>query len=283
MQISDKNIVLLKQLLNDEILPASKAKTKLIDELIRENILSISGKHKKTIRLLDKNGLFNYFSNQYQIDLEAYIELSTKSQDRSFFTKLTTDSKDSKKRVFKGFLINSYLPLNAILNNQQFQLYPVEGSFIFIYDFENFVIDPNITIVGVENAENFRRIQKQKYLFEDITPLFVSRYPQNQSKDFIKWLKFISNQYLHFGDFDLAGIGIYLNEYKKHLGQRAKFLIPKTIENDLKENGNRNRYNIQKQNFNTGDIEEPGLIDLVNIIHKYKKGLDQEFYIKTRK
>lgn len=280
MKISDKNIRLFKQLLNGESLSASKAKTKLIDELVRENILFVSGKHKRTIRLLDKNELLNYFSNQYQINLQEYLEASETDYDRAFFTKLTTDSKDSQKRVFKGFLINSYLPLNAILNNQTFQINPVDGSFIFIYDFENFVIDTYVTIVGVENAENFRQIQKQEYLFKGIKPLFVSRYPQSQSKDFIKWLKSIPNQYLHFGDFDLAGIGIYLNEYKKHIGQRAKFLIPETIGTDLKEYGNRNRYNIQKQNFNTNEIEEPGLNNLVNLIHNYKKGLDQEFYIK---
>ncbi|MCA6071324.1 MAG: hypothetical protein LE168_02900 [Endomicrobium sp.] len=61
-------------------------------------------------------------------------------------------------------------------------------------------------------------------------PLFVSRYPQNQSKDLIKWLQSIPNNYLHFGDFDFAGIGIYLNEYKKYLTDKAMFLIPENIE-----------------------------------------------------
>jgi hypothetical protein len=32
------------------------------------------------------------------------------------------------------------------------------------------------------------------------------------------------------GDFDISGIGIYLNEYKKHLFSKAKFFIPKGIE-----------------------------------------------------
>jgi len=39
--------------------------------------------------------------------------------------------------------------------------------FQFIYDFENFVIDKDITIIGVENAENFRYIEKQKDLFQN--------------------------------------------------------------------------------------------------------------------
>jgi hypothetical protein len=281
MRISDKNIRILKQLLQGEALPASSAKTKLIDILTHENLLIVSGKHKKTIRIKNEQELYTYFSNQYQIDLKEYLALENIHNDRASFTKITNDSKDSKARVFKGFLVNSYQPLNAILNNKTFQISPAEGSFIFIYDFENFIIDPYITIVGIENAENFRQIQKQKYLFNKIKPLFVSRYPQNQSKDLIKWLKSIPNKYLHFGDFDLSGVGIYLNEYKKHLGEKARFFIPETIDTDLKEKGNRKRYDIQKQNFKIENIKEVKLIKLVKLIHKYKKGLDQEFYINV--
>jgi ribosomal protein S17 len=281
MKISDKNIRILRQLLQGEVLSASSAKTKLIDVLTHENLLIVSGKHKKTIRIKNEHELYTYFSNQYQIDLKEYLALENINNDRASFTKITNDSKDSTARVFKGFLVNSYQPLNAILNNKTFQISPAEGSFIFIYDFENFIIDPYITIVGIENAENFRQIQKQKYLFNKIKPLFVSRYPQNQSKDLIKWLKSIPNKYLHFGDFDLSGVGIYLNEYKKHLGEKARFFIPETIDTDLKEKGNRKRYDIQKQNFKIENIKEVKLIKLVKLIHKYKKGLDQEFYINV--
>ena len=72
-----------------------------------------------------------------------------------------------------------------------------------------FKISKDITIVGVENSRNFRHIEEQKYLFKDISPLFISRYPQNQNKDFIKWMKSVPNDYIHFGDFDISGIGIY--------------------------------------------------------------------------
>ena len=280
MKLSNKNINILNQLIAGEILAASKANTKLIEELIQENILFVSGKHKRKIQLKNKEALFMYFSNQNQIDLEEYLNTMDNAQTRADFVKLTTDSKDSKERAFKGFLVNSFSKIPAILHNKRITIKPPEGSFIFIYDFEDFRIDEQITVVGVENSLNFRYIQKQAYLFEDKNILFASRYPQNQSKDFIKWLASIPNKYIHFGDFDLAGIGIYLNEYKKHLGAKARFFIPGTIENDLKEKGNRKRYDLQKQNFEIDDIDEPELLNLVNLIHKSKRGLDQEFYIK---
>ncbi len=286
MNLSLKIAKILVRLENGETIPASSAKNRLIDELVNENIILKSGKHKKTLQLISNEQLKLYLSNQLQINsLEAYISLLKKKESsRADFVKITTNSKISKQRVFKGFLVNSYLPINAILNNQTFVINPIDGSFVFIYDYENFIIDPYITIVGVENSENFRQIQKQKYLFKGINPLFISRYPQNQNKDFIKWMKSIPNRYLHYGDFDFAGIGIYLNEYKKHLNERASFFIPSKIEAYLKsEYASRERYDNQKINFNVSNIEEPKLKNLVRVIERERKGLDQEFFINRIK
>ncbi len=275
---------ILLELENGEILPVSSAKSKLIDELVEENIILKSGKHKKTLKLISKEQLRVYLYNQLQINnLDEYIlNLENTDTNRADFVKAATNSKISKQRVFKGFLVNSYTSINAILNNQMFEIHPIDGSFVFIYDFENFIIDPNITIIGVENSENFRQIQKQKYLFKGIKPLFISRYPQNQNKDFIKWMKSIPNKYLHFGDFDFAGIGIYLNEYKKHLKERADFFIPYNIEKDIVKYGNRERFDKQKINFDISDIKEKNLLNLIQIIEKEKKGLDQEFFINKK-
>ncbi|MFO7823917.1 MAG: hypothetical protein R6V72_08245, partial [Cyclobacterium sp.] len=57
----------------------------------------------------------------------------------------------------------------------------------------------------------------------------------NQSKDLIKWISSIPNNYLHFGDFDMSGIGIYLNEYKKHFPIKSQFFIPGGFRGTLKE------------------------------------------------
>jgi len=279
-----KTAKILLKLESGEILPVSSVKSKLIEELVDENIILKSGKHKKTLKLISKEQLRVYLSNQLQINnLDEYIlNLENTDTNRADFVKVATNSKISKQRVFKGFLVNSYSPINAILNNQMFEIHPIDGSFIFIYDFENFIINPYITIIGVENSENFRQIQKQKYLFNGIKPLFISRYPQNQNKDFIKWIKSVPNKYLHFGDFDFAGIGIYLNEYKKHLKERAEFFIPDNIEENIVKYGNRERFDKQKINFDISDIKEKKLQDLIQIIEKEKKGLDQEFFITKK-
>ena len=85
---------------------------------------------------------------------------------------------------------------------------------------------------------------------------------------------------MHFGDFDFAGIAIYLNEYKRQLEKKALFFVPKNIEDLIKINGNRKLYNEQNINFKVERINEENLLKLIKTIHKYRKGLEQEILIK---
>ena len=271
----------LLQLLQGGTIPSSMAKHSLIDDLVFEGIIERKGRIKKSLLLSDRQALCTYLQNICSInDLQQYIQV-TKLENvlRSDLVTASADSKLIKIRTFKGFLVNCYSPIQVALNGKQVTLNPVTGTFQFIYDFEKLMLSPDITIVGIENPENFRHIDKQQYLFRNIEPLFVSRYPQNQSKDLIKWLKSIPNNYLHFGDFDFAGIGIYLSEYKRHLANRATFFVPENIDKLIATNGNKKRYDEQKINFDVKSIEEEKLLQLIDTIHKYRKGLDQEILI----
>ena len=110
----------------------------------------------------------------------------------------------------------------------------------------------------------------------------TSDYPQNQSKDLIKWLQTIPNNYIHFGDLDFDGIGIYLNEYKKYLGDRATFFVPENIEQLIEINGNRDLFYKQKISFDKSKMTEEKLIKFLKLLYKYKKGLEQEILINYK-
>ena len=279
--IAEKLILLL----NGEKISASKLKHSIIDSMLGNGILEqqIQGRSKKLIFLHSPERLSDYLSNHFGINsLEDYITVhKQKDALRSDFVEISSDSKLRKVRTFKGFLVNSYWPIQARINGNSIFINPEVGTFTFISDFESFEIPDDITIVGIENPENFRYIEKQKYLFENIKPLFICRYPQNQHKDLIKWLQTIPNPYLHFGDLDFAGIGIYINEFKKHLGNRATFFIPSNAEELLERYGNRELYDNQKRNFSMEEIEEIKLNQLITMIHEYKRGLEQEVFIKS--
>lgn len=267
---------------NGEKIPFSKMKHAAIGSMLENGILKkqIQGRSKALIYLNNKNSLNAYLQNHFGIeDLETYVSFAKKEDiSRAEAIEISSNSKLKSIRTFKGFLVNSYEPVECVLNNERIIIKPKEGTFTFIYEYENFIPSADITIVGIENPENFRHIQKQQKLFKNIHPLFVSRYPQN--KDLIKWLINIPNNYLHFGDFDFAGINIYWNEYKKHLGEKASFFLPQNLEKLLSKKGNRNIYNNQILQLNIKVINEKNVLILIGLIEKYKKGLEQELLSK---
>jgi len=273
----------LLQLAKGEKIPASKFKSQLITELLTEGILADfrSGRTKSLLYVPKVENLHAFLLNRFSItDLEHYI--ATLNQDtitRADLINAASNSKITRVRTFTGFLVNSFEPIKAILNEETIEINPPIGTFQFIHDIKHFTPHPEVTIVGVENSENFSQVHRQKALFEDTPVLFVCRYPLNQSKDLIKWLQSISNPYLHYGDFDFAGIGIYLNEYKRYLGLRSTFFVPDHIELLIKKWGNKSLYDKQKTNYDIQSINEPKIHELISIIHQYKKGLEQEILI----
>lgn len=272
----------LISLQNGKKIPFSKLKHSSIESMIDNGILKkqIHGRSKTQIYLVNKNSLIAYLINHFGIDnLDNYVAVSkVQGFRRADAIDVSSNSKLKSIRTFKGFLINCFQPLKCRLNNKPIIIQPLDGTFAFVYDYESFTPSDSITIVGIENPENFRYIQKQKKLFEDIQPLFVSRYPQN--KDMIKWLKLIPNKYLHFGDFDYAGLNIYFSEYKKYLKERAQFFLPPDIERLLSTKGNRDNYANQTIQFDRTEIKEENIIKLLELIEKYKKGLEQEIFAK---
>lgn len=274
----------LLQLLEGEKIPSSRMKYAETKELLAENILIEirQGRTKGVYKLHNQQALHTYLFNHFDIrDLYLYVDTLKKVEiTKAQLAVASSDSKARKIRGFKGFLVNSYDPIPATLHGQSTVIHPKEGTFQFIYDYETFSVDESITIVGIENTENFRQIEKQRYLFKNIRPLFVSRYPQSQHKDLIRWLQSIENPYLHFGDFDLAGIHIFIREYFQHLGHKATYFIPPNIESLIEKYGNSKRYDRQTTQIETKDITDDKLLELIRIIHLRKKGLDQEVLIK---
>lgn len=193
----------------------------------------------------------------------------------------TGNSKLVSVRSCPGFPVNSYEPVECMLKGNSIIINPPEGAFTFICDWQFFTIPEDVIVIGIENMENFRMVHRQKSLFENSLGcqkhLFVSRYPQ--SSDLRRWLEMIPNKYVHFGDFDLAGIKIFQTEFEKYLGSRASYLIPPDIETRIKS-GSSKRYDDQYR-F-AGDIHS-GIADiqnLINLIQRERKGYDQEGYIE---
>ena len=271
----------IQALVSGEQVAGSKISRSLLDELLAEGLLSVvTRRSRKSYCARDVEALKRFLIDKD----ERYRILETGGVDsRASMAAETGNSKLVTVRSCPGFPVNSYEPLDCLLRGEPFTLNPPEGSFVFIDDWQSFAIPEDIVVIGIENMENFRMILRQRRFFEQEIGsdrlLFISRYPQ--STDLRRWLQSIPNRYIHFGDFDLAGIHIFLTEFYPYLGERSSYLIPSDIEQRLTE-GSQERYNDQYAKFHKLSSEIPALQRLIDLINHYHRGYDQEGYIEMK-
>ena len=273
----------IQALLAGEQVAGSKLDSKLLDELLAEGLLLVASRgSRKSYRARDMEALKRFLIDK---DESFRIIEANASDSRATMAAETGNSKLVMVRSCPGFPVNSYEPIECFLDGNPFVVNPQEGIFLFVSDWEKFTIPEDVVVIGIENMENFRMIRKQRTFFEkylhdhDLSDkvLFVSRYPQ--STDLRKWLYTIPNHYLHFGDFDLAGINIFLFEFQQYLGKkRSSYLIPDDIESRLKS-GSRKRYDEQCNRFKDIKSNILELQQLIDLIHHERKAYDQEGYI----
>ena len=270
----------IKALMAGEQVAGSKINNKLLEELLAEGLLLVNSRgSRKSYRARDVNALKRYLIDKD----ENYRMLEVDVLDsRASMAAETGNSKLAIVRSCPGFPVNSYEPIECRLNGEPFLVNPQKGYFFFVTECNHFSIPEDVTVIGIENMENFRLIRQQRSFFETYLKtrrlptkvLFVSRYPQ--SVDLRKWLMSIPNHYLHFGDFDLAGIKIFLSEFQEFIGNdRSSYLIPDDIESRLKS-GSRKRYDEQLCHFNQLQSNNSELQRLINLIHNERKAYDQE-------
>lgn len=273
-----------------ETVPYSRFPADVAEELLLEGgARSIVHGSRKSLKVVSR-AAYDVFLRSKGLQpekLDETVETLRNPASRAEQVQLTGDSKAVTLRSCPGFPVNVIGPLSVRLGERKILLCPCPGSFLYISDFRNFRIPSDAIVVGVENMENFRLPERQTAVFEQIQEKFgdggvppillVSRYPQ--SKDLVSWLQDIPNLYVHFGDFDLAGISIYLTEFYRYLGQRSAFFVPEDVEERLSK-GSRKRYDEQFPMYGKMDITDPRLEPLVQLIHRHQKGYDQEGFIE---
>ena len=286
MKISNTLLTTLRRLMDGESIAASTLRKDFTEAFLAEGLLTVQTHgSRRSFRAIDTLALKRFMQARYEElrTIGENKEMSECFETRSEQAVETGNSKLVKVRSCPGFPVNSYKPVTCSLRGNVFVVNPPDGSFVFIDDWKHFAIPEDIVVVGIENMENFRMIRQQRTLFESLLRdnklLFVSRYPQ--STDLRKWLQGIPNKYVHFGDFDLAGIHIFLTEFHRYLDDRSMFLIPSDIEQRLAR-GSQERYNNQYGRYHTLHCNILYLQSLIDLINKYHRGYDQEGYINIR-
>ncbi len=261
---------------------SGKSKT-VLDQFVKDGVLDftmIGSRHRK-VACHDVANLESYLHHKFEIpNLSTYIAFLEKEYtERSDAVKAASNSKHRSTKVFAGFLINTFEEIHCTLNGEPFIVKAQRGAFTFICDYETFQIPPEFIVVGIEGHENFREIERQRYLFKGIKPLFVWRY-QN-SNAIADWLKSVPNHYLHFGDFDPKGLHIYLTEFKNKIGSnRCSFFVPRNLDELMFNYGEKSLFEKQ-QNFLDIVKDDSELRDVIKTIEKHGKGLAQEVLIEN--
>lgn len=282
MKLSKRVLEVFLVLRSGSTVPLSRVPEELAEELLADGLVATVVRGSRRSMKLVSPGAFDAYLRGRSLDprkLEETLDALSQPVSRAVQVQLTGDSKTVATRSCPGFPVNVVAPLSVRLGERKILLCPCPGSFLYISDFHNFRIPPDVTVVGVENMENFRMVERHGELFEQLESrlLFVSRYPQ--SRDLGEWLQSIPNPYVHFGDFDLAGVHIYLSEFYARLGDRASFFVPEDIEERLEYSGSRDRYNDQFERFGRMEVADVRVLPLVRLIHRFQKGYDQEGYI----
>lgn len=271
----------LIRLSKGESVASSSFKGDVVNEMLDNDVIvPIVHGRRKTYKAVSPTAISDFLASNYEInDIEAYASfLNGSSPSRSTQVTALGNSKAVRRRTMRGFMVNTYEPVAVLYKEKTIEIHPYDGMFTFIYDYYALALTADVTIVGIENCENFRWVSKQKELFKHLGKvLFVCRYPQ--SGDLVRWLQKIPNKYIHFGDFDLAGVFIYQNEFYNKLGERASFFVPKDIETRLRI-GSRERYDAQIRRFTHMKITDERIRPIVDLIKKYRRGYDQEGYIE---
>lgn len=281
MNITIEQAKLLKELSEGKKVPLSRLKARIFQQLIQEQVLLRQKEsHGWNIYTDHPQSLLNYLYNHYiRCTLDEYIERGQAAPSRSNNIRMSGDSKLKETELWQGFYFKVSEPIHAQWQGKPLTLLPYpEGIPVFMPQPETLSLPEDVTVVMIENSENFLKIETQLPLFQGLKCFFVSFYPREQHSYFIEWLQKQPNNYVHYGDFDFAGIHIYQSQYKKYVSGESRYLVPSGLLPLFRRYGKRALYNNQLSLQALIKAGEPGISELLEIIKREHKGLEQEIF-----
>jgi len=279
-KLGKKEFILIQKLLECESVEGKELSKKEPFKLLKLNgainIERVSAQREKAYTQKEKNIFLALQNRGYNInskgDLQEMIESFSKVQSRDEIQKLQTSTKAQNSESLRGLFISSTMRVDILLDAKTFTISENCGVGYFFFHTQKVELSKDVTIVGVENFQVVWFSKKYAKLFEAKKLIFVMINPY-----MLEWIESLENEYIHFGDFDLAGLNIYANRVVPHLKKSKKhsFFVPSNIEELIKKYGNAELY--QKQlSYRDTHLQERYLVELREIMKRYKKVLEQE-------
>lgn len=234
-----------------------------------------SGSKRVSYVCMNPTALQNYLKVQHDIlSLKNYIlEFETETSDGESSLNASRSTKTFRAKSLQGFFIKAFNTNLLVLGERVTS--PPAGIELFIHQPEMMQIPDTALVIGIENPECFLKFKQIEHLFPQKEIIVIMRYLSNSPN---RWLQTIPNKYLHFGDFDPAGVNIYIQEYRKWLPpQRCNYFIPENIEQLIRDYGLATLFDRQIHLLKNVDFQfYPEVKILLSIMKKYRKGMEQE-------
>lgn len=169
-------------MLGGELISYTKSDGLIADRLMDEGVITIVPRRsRRGFRMINPGGCRIYISQDYTfgVELEDWIEIKNCSDEvlRSEQMAKAGDSEPRYTRMFKSFLFNCYMSIEATPHGKPCVLSPLQSTPIFMQDYEYPRISEDAVAVGTENGKNSQHTRARKYLFEGMKVLFAPRYP----------------------------------------------------------------------------------------------------------
>jgi hypothetical protein len=238
----------------------SKIPKPLLDELSNEDLITIISLSPSKKKVKIKETFLKKYHN---------IELIDEADSRSELITAQSHSKSKRFNPQEGLYLNGSCQLDCI------QLPIAKESAFFTKNFPK--VHKDTHIIGVENFDNLIYFEHLQNLIGKKDILVVYRNKMMHS-----FFNKLSNQITYFGDFDLAGVHIFIHEVLAKNNNISLF-IPPNIEVLLKNHGNTILYAQQLQQYKNLKSDNSKIQQLLNYINYYQKGLEQEFFITFNK
>lgn len=283
INISVDNFINIKKLVRNEFIEKRLIRPqKLLDAFVDCNAVYIDGKPQQ-VYLNDTEALLGVIkANGYNVssieDLDYFTKQSKEPISRDEIVSNYSDTKRIESKSFNGLMVSVFDKLRVNINGQQQYIYPIEGTGLFIHYISKLELDNDIVLVGVENPQVVWYISKYKYLFEENKKYIFLSLSEYKTSYQYKWLESFKGEYIHFGDFDLAGINIYLNTIVPRLKNCKKysFLMPDNIYTIIREKNYKKDFLNQIRYLNLESQNNTQLQKLIDFIKDNKITLEQE-------
>lgn len=268
----------LLRLQNGEQLNASEIASKgLLKQFCEDGIIRIkpAGGRRVIYFCPEPVLLQNYLKAQNDIlSLENYVnefEVGSSDGESSLFASMST--KTFRVKSLQGFFIKAF-HTEIVVSGITLRSVPY-GIELFVHQPDKLQISHSALVVGIENPECFLKFEKLAHLFPKKELIIIMRYLSSSPN---RWLQSITNNYLHFGDFDPAGLHIYIREYRNQLPIfRCSFFIPPNIEKLIDQFGVPSLYDQQIHLLKNVDSQlYPEVEWLIDLLNKHRKGMEQE-------